>query len=180
MTEEEIREQSRINNTFNSEELYEPLSNEEEYNNMYSEVEELVHQFIQLTPEFRKIFFDTSKYIIEFDNEEIYNQENSNSEILEKQEEHKKLLENMKNQMIEMSKMLIKKQSSSTEQEDIESSSILTMTQLCKKIKRSDDTIRSWCNQYNDPMPYYRNGKRGQYRFNWEKLSEWNEINEKW
>ena len=195
LTNKEIEEMStnQFSITYSDEEWTEIEEQYEfaEYQEKLEEIEDLIHDFLELTPEYRKIFHESVTYVLEVDEQEYgfesYEQIEKNKDIRDGQLEHKKMLEDMQKQMLEMTKVLMNSKSSNSEQDMIESSSILTMTQLCKRIKSSDDTIRVWCNYVGtdsegEPlkMPHTRNGKRGNYKFNWELISKWNEVHDKW
>lgn len=164
-------------------ELEERLLIQEE---MREEIEDLIDGFLELTPEYRKIFHESVQYVLQADEQEYdfesYEQIEKEKDIRVNQADQSKKLEEMSNQMLELTKMLLEQKNTSMsvkaeEQQVVEQKTHLSVAEFTAKWKKSRETQRQWRKRHHDPLPFRRFNGNGRIYYIVEEVEQWLENN---
>lgn len=178
MSKEDIEEISQQNIMFNPEDYFtgEQLQDIHiqqelhEHLEMQEEIQDLINGVIELTPEYRKVFYETVNYILE---------EHVDTNKIEKyQVEHTKMLQDLQKQMLNMTQKLMEERNSNIsdkaeEQQIVEQKSHLSVKDFTAKYGKSRETQRQWRARLYNPLPYRKFNGKGRIYYNSEEVEQW-------
>ena len=182
MSQEYIEEISKQNNMFNPEDYFTEEQLQDihvqqevhEHLEMQEEIQDLINGVIELTPEYRKVFYETVNYILE---EQV-----DTNKIEKYQIEHTKMLKDLQEQMLQMTQKFMEQNNSNIsekaeEQLVVEQKSHLSVKDFTVKYGKSRETQRQWRARLYNPLPHRKFNGKGRIYYNSEEVEQWMENN---